>query len=65
MKRGIRPLAIFVLILVIIGSFAAGGAVKMFIPDSLEQYKNLISWGVIIGVGGLGSVLVGRIFGGK
>lgn len=63
MKKGIRPLSIIVLILVIIGSFVAGGVVKTLLPESVERFENLISWGVIIGVGGLGSVIVGRIFG--
>ena len=63
MKKGIKPLAIFLLILVIIGAFVVGGVVKHFLPDAVEQFKNLISWGVIIGVGGLGAVIVGRVFG--
>jgi hypothetical protein len=64
-KKGINPLGVLVMIMCVILAFVIAGVVKGALPDSVEKYSNLIFWGVVIVVGGVGSLLSGKFFGRK
>ena len=55
MRKGIRPLAIILLIIAVIAAF--------ILPGELKRWSDLIFWGIVIIIGGGGALLAGRLCG--
>ena len=53
-------MAIIVLIFVAVAALAVALMVKRMLPPVVEQFSGLIFWGIVIGIGALGSVLAGK-----
>lgn len=60
MKRGINPIAVIVMIIAAVAAIAAALLVRNALPPEASQYKGLVFWGIIIGIGGGGALLAGR-----
>ena len=60
MSRRTNPLAIVVLVVVAVVALAVAIMVKNMLPPGAEQFSGLIFWGIVIGIGALGSVLAGK-----
>ena len=60
MKRGINPLAVIVMIIAAAAAIVVGLLVQNALPQEAEQYKGLVFWGIVIGIGGGGALLAGR-----
>ena len=60
MKRGINPLAVIVMIIGAAAAIVVGLLVQNALPQEAEQYKGLVFWGIVIGIGGGGALLAGR-----
>ena len=60
MKRGINPLAVIVMIIAAAVAIVVGLLVQNSLPPEAEQYKGLVFWGIVIGIGGGGALLAGR-----
>lgn len=63
MRRGTNPLAVLLLIIIAIVSVIAAFFIKGILPDSLQKWDNFIFWGMIVALGGMGAVLVGKFMG--
>lgn len=63
MRRGTNPLAVLLLIIIVIVSVIAAFFIKGILPDSLQKWDNFIFWGMIVAIGGMGAVLVGKFMG--
>lgn len=60
MKRGINPIAVIVMIIAAAVAIVVGLLVQNALPPEAAQYKGLIFWGIVIGIGGGGALLAGR-----
>ena len=63
MRRGTNPLAVLLLIIISFAAIFAAFFMKGILPDSLQKWDNLIFWGTIVAIGGIGAVLVGKFMG--
>lgn len=63
MRRGMNPLAILLLIVILAAAIAFAFFVKGILPEHLSQWSNLIFWGILIAIGGIGAVLAGKLGG--
>lgn len=63
MKRRTNPLAVFLLILLVIGAIAVAFTLKGVLPDYLKKWERLIFWAVLVATGGIGAVLIGKFLG--
>ena len=60
MKRGINPIAVIVMIIAAAAAIVIGLLVQNSLPPESSQYKGLVFWGIVIGIGGGGALLAGR-----
>ena len=60
MKRGINPIAVIVMIIAAAAAIVIGLLVQNALPPEASQYKGLVFWGIVIGIGGCGALLAGR-----
>ena len=63
MRKGIRPLAIILLIIAVIAAFVLAFFVKGILPGELKRWSDLIFWGIVIIIGWGGALLAGRLCG--
>ena len=60
MRRQMNPLAVIVMILIAIAAFIIAFIVKGHLSESVEAFKGLIFWGIVVVIGGGGAVLSGK-----
>jgi|UPI0004828332 hypothetical protein len=60
MRRQMNPVAVIVMILITIAAFIIAFIVKGHLPESVEAFKGLIFWGIVVVIGGGGAVLSGK-----
>ncbi len=62
MRRGINPLAVVVMILIAAAAIVVAVLVRNALPPEAENFKGIVFWGIIIGIGGGGALFAGRKF---
>ncbi|MDD6667753.1 MAG: hypothetical protein PUE58_07370 [Lachnospiraceae bacterium] len=60
MRRGTNPLAVLLMVVIFIVSIVVAFIVRNVLPDSVSNFKDLIFWGIVIVIGGVGGVLIGK-----
>ncbi len=65
MKKRLSPVAVILLIVIAVAAFVVAALVRNALPESVSKYKDLIFWGIIVLSGGIGSFVIGKVFGGK
>lgn len=60
MRRGTNPLAVLLMVVVFVVAIVAAFIVRNVLPTSVSQFKDLIFWGIVILIGGVGGVLIGK-----
>jgi len=65
MKKRLSPVAVILLIVIAVAAFVVAALVQNALPESVSKYKDLIFWGIIVLSGGIGSFVIGKVFGGK
>lgn len=65
MNRRKNPLSIILLGVLIIISFVGTYFLIDFLPSSVQQYKQLIFWIIVVAFLSVGGILIGKKFGGQ
>lgn len=60
MRRGTNPLAVLLMVVVFVVAIVVAFIVRNVLPASVSHFKDLIFWGIVIAIGGIGGVLVGK-----
>ncbi|MDY5704417.1 MAG: hypothetical protein SPK77_05620 [Lachnospiraceae bacterium] len=60
MRRGTNPLAVLLMVVVFVAAIVVALIVRNNLPASVSQFKDLIFWGIVIVIGGVGGVLIGK-----
>ncbi|MDD7219773.1 MAG: hypothetical protein PUI16_07325 [Clostridia bacterium] len=60
MRRRTNPLAVILVIVVVIAAVIVATIVRNILPEGLSNVKGLIFWGIIVAIGGVGSLLIGK-----
>ena len=65
MKKRLSPIAVILLIVIAVAAFVVAAHIRNSLPEDLSKYKDLIFWGIIVLSGGIGSFVIGKVFGGR
>lgn len=60
MRRGTNPLAVLLMVVIFVVAIVVALIVRNNLPASVAQFKDLIFWGIVIVIGGVGGVLIGK-----